>query len=431
MSSVRIHPSKLKGKIAIPPSKSHTLRALVFSFLAKGESRISHYLESLDTEAMIRGIRSLGAEVEVAKECIRVIGTNGKPKPANDVIDCGNSGLVLRFLGALSALTSSYTIFTGDHSIRHNRPVKPLLDALHQLGAFAASSRLDGYAPILVKGPLKGGKATLSGEDSQPVSALLIAGAFVPLELHVLNPGEKPWIDLTLSWLDRFKIPYKHYNYEHYQMKGGASLNGFEYAVPGDFSSAAFPIAAALLTQSEITLEYLDMNDVQGDKEIIPALEKMGARFQIHPHSITVKKSPILKGERIDVNDFIDALPILAVIGCFAEGRTEIVNGAIARKKESDRIHAMATELKKMGAHIEELPDGLIIHRSHLRGANLETYKDHRIVMALAVAAMGASGPSTLHGIEAAAKTYPTFFSDLASLGANIDKINDENDITI
>ena len=422
MDKYRINPSKLHGALSVPTSKSHSLRAILFAALAKGTSKIAHYLPSPDADAMIAAVRMLGAEVKVIGNHLEIRGVAGKPHTADDVIQCGNSGQVLRFVGALAGLMLTYTIFTGDASIRHNRPVKPLLDGLTQLGAFATSSRGDGYAPILIKGPLTHSSAKIEGQDSQPVSALLIAGAFAPhpIEIHVIHPGEKPWIDLTLHWFDRLKIRYQRKEYSYYRMEGNSYIEAFSYEVPGDFSTAAFPIAAALITNSELTLHNIDMNDVQGDKAIIPILQKMGARFAIDGKTLTVQKGSHLKGMRIDINDFIDALPILAVIGCFAEGQTEIVNAAIARAKESDRITAIATELKKMGARIEEKPDGLIIHHSTLHGAELNTYHDHRLVLALSVAALAASSPSTIHGVACAAKTYPTFYDDFRAIGANI-----------
>lgn len=416
MANARIKPGTLRGAATIPPSKSQTMRALLFAAMAKGKSEIERYLPSPDTAAMVDALRLFGIKIEQTQNTIWVEG--GKLHPAADVIQCGNSGQVLRFLGALAALLPSYSIFTGDASIRSNRPIQPLIDGLSQLGAFAASSRLNGYAPLLVKGPIKGGHAAISGEDSQPVSALLILGAFAPqpIELSVKNAGEKPWVGLTLSWFDRLGIPYENRDFESYSMKGGAALSGFKYAVPGDFSSAAFFLTAALATQSEIVLESLDMNEPQGDKAIIDVLKQMGARLEVRGTSVAVKKSPALRGIRIDVNELIDALPILAVAACFAEGETAIVNGAIARKKESDRIHSIAKELKKMGADIEEKPDGLVIRKSDLKGAVLETYHDHRLAMALSVAALGAKGESTIRGVECASKSYPSFFSDLAAL---------------
>ncbi len=421
MATCRIKPGKLEGAIDIPTSKSHTIRSLLFALMAKGKSRIHRPLASPDTFAMLDAIRHLGARLDSDRDSLIIDGVDGQPRTAEDVIQCGNSGQVLRFIGALAALSNSYTVLTGDLSIRHNRPVKPMLDALVQLGAFAASARLDGYAPIIVRGPLKGGKATLSGEDSQPVSGLLVLGAFSPLELHVTHPGEKPWIELTLSWLDRFGIFYENRHFEHYKMKGGARIKGFEYTVPGDFSSAAFPLVAGVITQSEIVLDNIDMSDVQGDKALIAALESMGARFETHGTKCSIKKTTGLKGIKIDINDFVDALPILAVVGCFASGKTEIVNAAIARTKESDRIRCIANELKKMGADIEEKPDGLIIRSSQLHGSkDLQSHHDHRLAMALSVAALAAKGESTIHGIECTAKSYPTFFDDFRKMGAQM-----------
>ncbi|MBS0624450.1 MAG: 3-phosphoshikimate 1-carboxyvinyltransferase [Verrucomicrobia bacterium] len=429
MARFRILPHKtpLAGEIEIPPSKSHTLRAVLFGMMARGTTRVKNYLESPDTASMILAARLLGATIDIQPHLAIVHGIGGQFKPAEDVIPCGNSGQVLRFIGALAGLSSSYTILTGDLSIRHNRPVKPLLDGLNQLGAFAISSRLDGYAPIIIRGPIKGGSAFLSGEDSQPISGLLIAGAFaqVPTELKVVNPGEKPWILLTLDWFDRLGIRYRNENFERYQMAGGSSISGFEYTVPGDFSSAAFPLAAALVTHSELLLKNLDMTDPQGDKAIVDTLQKMGARLEIDAKhkTIAVKKNSHLKGRKIDVNDFIDAVPILAVVACFADGETEIVNAAIARKKESDRIRCIAHELKKMGADIEEKTDGLLIRPSSLRGAQLDSHHDHRLALALSVAALGAEGESTIHGVECAAKTYPSFQKDFSALGAQIEAL--------
>ncbi len=421
MAKVRIKPSKLSGEISIPTSKSHTIRSLLFALMAQGKSSIESPLPSPDTLAMLDAIRHLGAKVDMEKDTLIIEGVAGKIHAAEDVIQCGNSGQVLRFIGALAALSPSYTVLTGDLSIRHNRPVLPLLDAIQQLGGFAVSSRLDGYAPVIVRGPLKGGRATLSGEDSQPISGLLMLGAFTPLELNVINPGEKPWIALTLHWFDRLGIPYENNNFQHYKMKGTSHLKAFQYKVPGDFSSIAFPLAAALVTRSEVLLDNVDLGDVQGDKAILPALESMGAQFESHGTQLAVKKSQNLQGIRMDINDFIDALPILAVVGCFAAGQTEIVNGAIARKKESDRIQSIASELKKMGAEIEEKEDGLIIRQSRLKGAlNLQSHHDHRLAMALSVAALGADGESLIHGVECVNKSYPSFFQDLVKLGAKV-----------
>lgn len=419
MSDWIIKPSKLSGKLKIPPSKSHSQRALLFAMLGQGVSRIENLLDSPDCMAMQDALLQFGTKMQKRGPILEI---EGNFRPSTDIIDAGNSGQVLRFLGAMSALLPSYTTITGDASIRTRRPIKPLLGALRQLGALAESARGDGYAPITVRGPMRSGKCRLDGTDSQPVSALLMATSFLegPTEITIENPGETPWIDLTLDWLRRMGAVVENKNYEQYRVKGGLSYSGFSYAVPGDFSTAAFPIAASLITKSMLEIEGLDPDDVQGDKELIDVLKKMGARISWEGKTLLVEPST-LHGLYIDINKCIDALPILAVIGCFAEGETTLYNGAIAREKESDRISTMCLELKKMGANIEEHPDGLTVKTSKLSGATLEGHRDHRVALALSVAALGATNPSTLCNPNCAAKTYPTFAKDFSKIGAEIE----------
>ena len=424
MTNYRIHPGSIKGKVEIPPSKSHTLRAILFGFMGKGKTTIYNYLPSPDTTAMIEAGRQFGATIKVFPNYIDIEGVASIPKGPKNVINAGNSGQVLRFIGALGALSKNYTVITGDFSIRNNRPVQPLLKGLNGLGVFAKSMCLNGLAPILIKGTMKGGKTRLDGSDSQPVSGLLIASAFAKgkTEIYVDNPGEKPWIDLTLYWLNKLGLSCKHTNYTHYELTGNGHYKGFSYTVPGDFSSLAYPLAAALITRSEITLQNVDMDDVQGDKKLIEILRQMGAQISIdkQKYSLHVHKNSSLKGISIDINDCIDAITILAVIGCYAKGKTKIYNGSIARKKETDRIHAIATELKKMGADIEEKEDGLVIFSSPLKGAHVKSYQDHRMAMSLSVASLGAKNPSLIEGIECIKKTYSHFSEDFQKMGINL-----------
>lgn len=422
MADFIIEPSQLAGELHIPPSKSHTLRAILFASLAKGRSLIEQYIDSPDTNAMIEAVRLLGAKVTVLQNVLEIEGVNGKPKLPEDVIQCGNSGIVFRFIGAIAGLIPGYTVITGDHSIRYNRPIKPLLNALNELGAFATSTRGNDFAPVIMKGPIVNNKAHLDGTDSQPVSALLIAAAFAPhaIELFITNPGETPWIDLTLHWLQKFHIPVIAKNYSYYQLSGNAQIEGFHYKVPGDFSTAAFAIAAAIITQSPLTLHNLNFEDPQGDKVIIALLQKMGANIKIDDQKIFIGKGHSLMGTKIDVNGFIDALPILAVIACFAKGRTEIINGKSARHKESDRIYAIVRELKKMGAQIQETPEGILVEPSSLHGAELDSHNDHRIALSLSIAALAAKKPSLIRRVDCIEKTYRHFASDFRKIGAKI-----------
>jgi 3-phosphoshikimate 1-carboxyvinyltransferase len=420
----QIKKSSLSGTIKIPPSKSHTLRALVFGLMGKGRTIIDNYLPSPDTTKMIRAIENFGATVSVFPNTIEIEGVGGNLKSPEDVIDAGNSGILLRFIGALAALLPTYTVLTGDLSIRKNREVQPLLEGLSSLGVLATSLNFNGRAPILIKGPIEGGVTHLEGRDSQPVSALLIVSSFLKKEtyIHVRNPGETPWIDLTLHWLDFLGLPYFHENYQKYYIPGGGSYSGFHYRVPGDLSSLAFPLAAALITNSELRLQNIDLSDIQGDKKLIEVLIQMGAKISLYQEKkeLYIKKESQLRGMEIDINDCIDALPILAVIGCFAKGTTTLYNGAIARKKECDRIHRITTELKKMGADIEEKEDGLIVKTSNLRGKPVKTYEDHRMGLALSVAALGAEGETEVLGTACIAKTYPNFALEFQKLGADL-----------
>lgn len=423
MDRYRVFNSSLKGTIEVPSSKSHTLRAILFASLADGKSFIQKFLPSSDAHAMIQACRLLGADIKVGNQTLEIQGIKGKIQSIEDVIHAGNSGIVFRFMTALASVFPHTCIVTGDYSIRHQRPILPLLKSIRELGGFAVSSREDGFAPVIVKGPWKNYRATVSGHDSQPVSALLIASVFhhAPLELSVTNPGEKPWVLLTLDWFDRLGIPYENHNFLKYKVTP-TRYRGFEFTVPGDLSSAAFPLAAALVTQSELKLTNIDLHDIQGDKELIFTLKKMGAKIEIDDKekTLSVFSGSQLKGIEIDVNAFIDSIAILAVIACYAEGETRIVNGAVAREKESDRIHAIATELKKMGGQIHEQPDGLIIQGSPLKGAHLFSYHDHRVAMSLAVAAMGALGETTIESVECVMKTYPDFKQEFQKIGSQI-----------
>lgn len=412
MSELFITPGPIAPTLTAPPSKSHTLRALFFGMLGRGKSVIHSPLHSKDTETMLRAITLFGARAQENEGSIEV---EGGFHPPLDVIDAGNSGIVYRFLAAAGALLPAYTVVTGDLSVRTCRPIVPLLGALQQLGAFAQTARGDGQAPILVRGLVKPGICRLDGSDSQPVSALLSTLCFLDgrSEVIVNHPKEQGWIDLTLSWLKRLGAKLEHHNYCHYSVEGGLSYEGFSFRVPGDFSSVLFPIAAALVTHSPLLITGLDPLDVQPDKIVLEILRQMGAHIEWQREGLFVHPGAELRGIEIDINLAIDALPILATLACFASGKTTLYNGAIARRKESDRISAIAEELKKMGAQIEEKSDGLVVSQSALQGANLDSHHDHRIAMSLVVAALGAKGSSTLSHAECIDKSYPQFIHEL------------------
>ena len=424
MKEILVRPSALRGACAVPSSKSQTIRAILFASLADGESRIMNHLVSPDSDAMIEACRQLGAGIEQFDTELRIQGVAGRPVVTTDVVDAGNSGQVLRFIACLAGLCEQSFEITGDASIQTNRPVKPLIEALPQLGVECVSLRGNGRAPIRVQGPFSAHQTELSGADSQPVSGLLMALAFYSGEhtVRVRDAGELPWIDLTLSWLDRFSIPYKREGGEWYQVVGGKRVPGFSYTVPGDLSSMSFPLVAAVLTQSSLVIENCDMTEPQGDKLLVDILCRMGADITVDSatRSIRVKPSVGLRGCCIDVNDCIDCIAILAVVGCFAKGETVITGAEVARQKECDRISAMAAELSKMGADIQEQADGFRIQQSTLRGAVVHSHSDHRVAMALAVAGLVASGETQITDVACIDKSFPEFVDVMQSIGANI-----------
>jgi 3-phosphoshikimate 1-carboxyvinyltransferase len=298
----------------------------------------------------------------------------------------------------------------------------PLLSALQNLGAKVEST--NGKCPFTIHGPIQGGQTSVNGVSSQFLTALLFASPLAPndTEIIVENLNEKPYIEMTLDWLNKLEIQFEHKGLEWFKIKGGQKYKAFDRNVPADFSSATFPLCAAAITGSEILIKGLDFNDFQGDKEVFAYLEKMGVKF-LHTNDGVLVKGGELNGIEIDLNGTPDALPALAVAGCFAKGQTRLVNVPQARLKECDRINAIATELAKMGADIKELPDGLIINQSKLSAAEVHGYDDHRMVMALAIAAMATEGNTIIDTIESISVTYPSFVDDMKTLGAKIEKI--------
>lgn len=418
MATCTVHPKgALSGEVHIPPSKSHTMRALLFASMGKGESRLQTPLRSPDTLAMVRACRQLGAEISEQEGEWIVRGVGGAPQVPGDIIDAGNSGQVLRFIGAVSALAPGWTVVTGDESVRTRRPAAALLDGLCQLGATAYSTRSTGFAPIVVGGPMRAGRARIDGSDSQPLSALLIAASFLEgeSEISAYNAKEQAWVDLTLSWLLSLGIEAERVAPDHYRVVGPAQYEGFSTTLPGDYSSAAFPAAAALVTNGSVRLKGLHPDDVQGDRLLFDLFAEMGAEVGEEV------RAGQLHGIEVDLNRCIDALPILAVVGCFASGEMRLRNGRIARQKESDRIASIATQLRAMGADLDELDDGLTIRQSQLRGCSLSACNDHRIAMALIVAALGAEGESRISGAEWIEKSYPHFVQEMNRLGAKIE----------
>jgi 3-phosphoshikimate 1-carboxyvinyltransferase len=396
----------------------------LFASLAHGRSVISNPLHSADAEACVAACRNFGAQVDTSDDDWIVDGLAGKILPAETVIDTLNSGTTLYLTASIAALADGWTFFTGDHQIRR-RPAEKLLNALLLVGARAFSSRGDGCAPFAVCGPWKGGLVRLESPTSQYLSSLLIAAplaeAGITTEIEVLLLNEVPYAEMTLKWLDSQGVKYERNGWEWFRIPGGQRYSSFSRRVPGDWSSATFFLVAALVARSRLVLRGLDYDDSQGDKKVVDFLRQMGAKITLEPdplggHVVTVEANH-LHGAELDLNFTPDALPALAVLACYAEGETRLVNVAHARLKETDRISVMATELKKMGADVEERNDGLVIRGGKpLHGTLVDGHHDHRVVMSLALAALGATGATEIDTAEAAAVTFPAFFDLLEGL---------------
>ncbi|MGD0017385.1 MAG: 3-phosphoshikimate 1-carboxyvinyltransferase [Verrucomicrobiia bacterium] len=418
--------SQLRGFVSIPGSKSHTIRAVAIASLASGTSRIELPLDSGDTRSAVSAFAALGARIECEHDVWVVHGTGGKLRAPKDVIDVGNSGTTLCIaLGSAALLRNGKAVFTGDEQTRR-RPAGPLLAALSDLGASAESIGGNGCAPIAVHGRLRGGTTSIECQTSQYLTSLLIN---VPLAdgdstIHVPLLNEKPYVEMTLDWLARQKIKLERDDLREFRVPGRQSYKSFTRRIPADFSSATFFLCAGVLGDNAVTVQGLDLNDQQGDKAVLDYLRRMGARLDVQTDGGIHVQPGKLKGCRIDMNATPDALPMMAVVACFAEGKTTLANVPQARIKETDRIAMMRQELTKLGAKITELPDGLVIEQSKLTGAKVDGHSDHRIAMALAVAGCAVPGQTVVRTAESATITFPTFIDCMRKLGADIKFLN-------
>jgi len=414
--------SSLCGEVFAPPSKSYTHRAILITSLGPG-GRVLRPLLSADTRATVSACRAFGADVSVEDDDeVSITGVSDQPSTPEDVINVLNSGTTLRFISAVAALTDG-AVLTGDASIR-TRPNGPLLSTLSELGAEAFSIRNNGKAPLVVRGRMRGGTAhLLGGVSSQFLSALLIAAPLVAADTKIEIEGElksRPYAEITMDMLTDAGVRVEETREPHaFVVAGGQSFNLKSYTVPGDFSSASYPMAAAAITASEVTVRGI-FPSRQGDSAIIDILTRMGAKvsWDREAGNLRVRGSD-LEGIDIDASRTPDLVPTIAVLGAAARGRTTVFNAEHVRHKETDRLHAMAVELSKMGANIRERPDGLEIVGGPLSPAKVHGWDDHRIVMALAVAGLVAGG-TQIDTAESVDVSYPGFFREMGKLGAKI-----------
>ena len=360
----------------------------------------------------VNAVRALGASVTFSEDnSIAYVDSSGMNPDKPITIDTGNSGTTTYLLLPMAASLGIPVTITGDEQLV-KRPVGPLKEALESLGATITDN--NGFPPVTIRGPLRGGNASIECRTSQYLSGLLLASPLSNGDTVIDCPllYEKPYVSLTLGWMDRQDIDYSiSSDYMHSEVKGNQSYKPFDEYINGDFSSASFFFAMAAMAGTEITVKGLDRNDPQGDKAILGILEKMGCTITWNGNAVTVKGGK-LRGGEFDLNPIPDTLPILAVTAAAAEGTTILGNVPQARIKETDRIASMRENLEALGVEAEETEDSLIIHgKGRIPGGNGKGFGDHRIIMALAAASAGSKNDITIDDEKAAAVTFPSFFT--------------------
>lgn len=418
----------LKGEITPPPDKSISHRAVMFASLAKGQSRIKNFLWAKDPLSSLNAMKSLGVEITItdSKEII----VNGKGlyslKEPDNVIDCGNSGTTIRLLSGILAGQRFLTVLTGDDSLRY-RPMKRVINPLSLMGANIMGRAENKFPPIVIKGGfLRGISYEMPIASAQVKSAILLAGLCAKGETTLTEPHKSR--DHTEKMLKNMGANININNNTIKLSPVDDELNCFDITIPNDFSSAAFFIAGAcLVPDSEILIKQVNLNETRTG--FIEALKNMGANIEIFNTTeqggepvgdIFVKSSSGLKGINVQgdiIPKLIDEFPILCVIATQAEGKTVIKDAKDLRAKESDRIKAMTSELKKMGVKIKEFEDGVEIEGPcRLIGTEVYSYKDHRIAMALSIAGLIAEGETKIKDADCVDISFPEFYELLEML---------------
>ncbi len=413
MTSISFKGGEISGRIAPPPSKSHTHRAFFLASLARGESRITNALLSADTRATLAACRAMGAEITEDRDGFRI---SGGDLHAPDMVDADNSGTTMRIFAGLSSMFDSPVTITGDASLR-KRPMGPLLDALSQTGTSCASD--NGLPPVTVCGPNRGGDVSIDGGvSSQFITSLLMVSPMLENDSAVTilgNTVSAPYLDVTAHMMRLFGASVSK-NGRMFGIRGRTGYRPHDYMVPADFSSAAFPMVAGALAGS-VTVTGMDMDDPQGDKAIAEILMKAGADVKVDGTEITVSKRD-LKGCEVDMGSVPDLFPIVAVLLSTAEGDSRLYGAPQLKFKESNRIETVVDMINAIGGSAEATDDGCIIHgKPRLKGGRIVHKGDHRIMMSAAVASLVCDGSVDMDDAECCAVSFPRFPEKMSSIG--------------
>jgi|WetSurMetagenome_2_1015567.scaffolds.fasta_scaffold03327_5 3-phosphoshikimate 1-carboxyvinyltransferase len=408
-------PSTLNGDVKAPSSKSMTQRAIAAALLAGGTSTISNPSYCDDSLAAMSIAAGLGARVEPEPGILKITGA-GELKEKK--LNCGESGLAIRMFSPIAALYKTELTLTGTGSLR-KRPMSMITDALGQFGVKCESE--NGFLPLLIKGPLKGGNCEIDGSiSSQLLTGLLMALPVASKNsvIKVNNLKSKPYIDMTLQTLGKFGIKIENDKYKKFIISGNQRYKPCSFEVESDWSGGAFLLVAGAIN-GNITVHGLRPDSHQSDKSLLSALDKAGVVMSIAENSVTVKKSA-LKSFEFDATESPDLFPPLAALAAYCTGISGIKGVSRLIHKESNRSAALVEEFEKMGIKIEVTGDYMLITGGAVRGAHVISHDDHRIAMAEAVAGIGATGKVFIKDSQCVAKSYPGFFNDLREIGAQV-----------
>lgn len=427
MNSLTLKPiSKIEGEINLPGSKSLSNRALLLAALAEGTTTITNLLESDDTRHMLNALKQLGIDYTLSenKTTCTVVGNRG-PIEGSDLEELflGNAGTAMRPLCAALCLGRGSYLLTGEPRMKE-RPIGHLVDALREAGAKITYKENEGYPPLLIEADgLSGGHVKIDGAiSSQFLTALLLAAPMAKGDMTITIIGElvsKPYIDITLHIMKAFGVEVVHENYQTFRVKGGQTYKAVEtFMVEGDASSASYFLAAAAIKGGTVKVTGIGKKSIQGDVQFVDVLEKMGAAVAWGDDFVSVSKGE-LHAVDMDFNHIPDAAMTIATTALFAKGTTTLRNIYNWRVKETDRLFAMATELRKVGAEVEEGEDYLKITPPEvLKHAAIDTYDDHRMAMCFSLLALDPVSV-TINEPECTAKTFPTYFEVLESISSH------------
>jgi 3-phosphoshikimate 1-carboxyvinyltransferase len=415
---------KVEAEIRLPGSKSITHRALMMASLAQGESRIANALAAEDTLLTAEALRQLGVTINWGEEAIVVKPPEQRWQQPENPIFLGNSGTSMRLLLSLAAAGKGRFLFDGTQRLRE-RPVGPVLEALEALGPACRYLKQPGYPPLeIISKGLSGGATQVDArQSSQFLSSLLIAAPCARREVRIgwLEPiASLPYVTLTLEMMAQAGIHFHWRAANEIVIPAPQDYRPGFYEVEGDCSSASYFWAAAALTEGAIRTRPLSPQSRQGDLRLLEVLREMGCTVSWDGDGVTVSGPDLLQPLDLDMNAMPDMVPTVAVLAAFARGRSQIRNVAHLRVKESDRLHAIATELSRFAVPVEEYQDGLIIQGGtvHSPQGGIEVYDDHRIAMAFALMGLRIEGVE-IHGAEAVAKSFPLFWELFESLARN------------